>query len=332
MPHYRIRLADPQTDNQALCALSKACPQGGSLRFYHLRDDHWARCRHYDESQVWLAELDGEIVGAGSLAFKNVWLRSRPERVAYLFDKMVHPSQRRTGIARALLRRQLEAARDAALQYCLVLEENEANRRLLETEGFIAHRQPLLYLALLPALARRRVPDSFHLVDPIILSEGQRLDENLRPRYAFIDESAASGSGLFLVGAARPTAAAVLYRHGPKVVTQAPWHHQLLGRVFSFVPRVNQPVITWELGHIWADGDRELADLLAGVAAAAYSEKIPVVLLSVYANDPHLPALRHHTVNRWGIPPTRACLYLRGTTARELLESEQPFLASPRDG
>ena len=327
-----IRPAERERDNARLCALARACPQGDRLRFYHLRDDHWERCRHFPEAEVFVAERGGELVGAATLARKAVWFADDWQSAAYLFDRMVHPAARRQGVGRALLRRQVAASPDAQLRYCLVLEDNHANRAMLEREGFSAHPRRLLYYAILPGMHHRERPREFTFEEPISAETGGKLDAALRASYALADRTAASGDGLFRVGAGTLRAAAVLYRHGPKVFVAAPWYHRLLSRCFSFIPRLHRPVVSWSLGHVWGEGPLALAELLAGVAWSARRAGIAAILLPLYEDDPNCAALRRHTVNRWGIVPTPVCLYLHGELAPAVLRSDRPLLASARDG
>lgn len=328
----RVRLANPCRDNQALCELSRACPQGDRLRFYHAREDHWERCRLYSEAQVFVAERDESIVGAATVGFKDMWIDGALEQVAYFFDRMVHPHYRRQGIGRALLQSQLEASDAAALRYSLVLEDNHANRALLESEGLTAHPRRLLYFAILPGLLRRKAPAEVHYTEPIDPRIGEQLDNALQQGYVFRDLTARSADGLFEVVSTEGEACAVLYRHGPKVLVQAPWYYRWLGRVVPFVPRVHRPILSWSLCHLWATSDDAMQLLLRGVALAAWRASVTVVLLPLYENDPRIHAVRPWTVNRWGAAPARVCLYLHGELASSLLDCERPFLASGRDG
>jgi hypothetical protein len=284
------------------------------------------------ESEVLVAEGQHAVVGAATLARKRVWLDGTLTPVTYLFDRMVHPAHRRRGIGRALLQAQLAASGDAALCYSLVLEENQANRALLESEGFTAHPLRLLYLVLLPGLRRPRLEAECYLSEPVAVSAGALLDDAFRRTHALVDPAAASGHGLFQGGSAGREALAVLYRHGAKVFVRAPWYHQWLSRWFAFVPPLHRPVASWSLGHVWTESSAALANLFAGVAVAARRDGVSLVLLPVYENDPRLPDIRRHTVQRWGIPPTRVCLYVQGASAPALLRHDRPILASGRDG
>jgi ribosomal protein S18 acetylase RimI-like enzyme len=327
-----MRLADTRRDNRALCALARACPQGETLRFYHARDDHWERCRLYAAARVVVAERGGAVVGAATASRKQAWVNGTWQPVAYLFDRMVHPDHRRRGIGRALLERQLADAADARLCYSLVLEENHANLRLFERVGFRVHPRRLLYLALLPALYRRRRPPGFRYHEPIDPRHGACLDRHLHPSYALADATGASGHGLFQLENAAGRAAAVLYRHGLKTVVRAPWYCRWLGRFLPWIPQLRRPLATWSLSHLWSDGATALEALLAGVAAYAHRRGVQVVLLPLDERDPRLDLVRQHTVQQWGIAATRVCVQVHGALAPALLQSPRPFLASGRDG
>jgi GNAT superfamily N-acetyltransferase len=329
---FTIRRADPQQDNQALCTLARLCPQGSRLRFYHERTDHWERCRHFDDPEVWVAERNDQIIGAGSFGRKQVRCAGELHAAAYFLDRMVHPDHRRQGVGQAIVQRELLECGDTELQYGLVLEDNHANRRLLEGVGFICHPQRLLYFTIVPASqARRAVPD-LHLIEPIPHELGELLDRRLHGRFSLMDQTAVSGMGLFVLGSPAPRAAAVLYRHGPKVVTQAPWYYPWLGRLLGSPLRVGAAVRTWLCGHLWYENARALAELLEGVALAAGQSDIQAILLPLAGNDPRLPSVRHRTLNAWGIPATAVCLYLRGELAETVLQARLPILHSPRDG
>lgn len=327
-----IRLADPVRDNAALCALARACPQGQRLRFYHERTDHWERCRHFERAEVWVAERGGTIVGAGSLAWKHVWLEGELRLATYFLDRIVHPDYRRQGIGRALLEEELASCADSAVCYGLVLEDNAANRHLLEARGFTPLPWPMLYHAMIPRWVKRQPTPEFHLVEPAAERTAAWLDEALRSDYALMDPSAQCGMGLFVLGARVPRAAGVLYRHGLKVVTHAPWYYSLLASWTGLGARVGEPVRTWILGNLWFEDERALAELLSGVAAAALEEGAPLILIPLAVNDPRRPVIARHTITRWGIAPTRVLLYAYGEGAGLLLTSRRPVLPSPRDG
>jgi GNAT superfamily N-acetyltransferase len=314
-----------------LCALARHCPQGGSLQFYHLRQDHWERCRSFPRFQVWVAEQAGQIVGAASLAFKKVWIAGQLQPVVYLFDRMVHPRFRRQGIGRALLQQELAQTSGAMLHYGLVLEDNQANRGLLEGAGFCRLPHPLVYLALLPQ-RRRTAGPPIRVAEPIARDHARLLDRYLRPRYGMMDQTAQCGMASLLLGEPEPAAGGILYRHGWKVVTRAPWYLRWASRWFGLLPRLGQPVRSWVLGHVWYRDRSALASFLGQVGHLAADAGAHVVLMPVAGNDPRLPDFCRLTLHAWGVPAARLLVYVRGPLAQTLVHTPLPLLPSPRDG
>src|SRR5262249_10469491 len=94
-----IRRADPDRDNAALCALSRRCPQGRRLRFYHDRADFLERGRSQPECDVFTADEAGRLVAAAAVARKPMRLGGDFLPTAYVFDLMVDPSFRGRGLA-----------------------------------------------------------------------------------------------------------------------------------------------------------------------------------------------------------------------------------------
>ena len=111
-----LRPADPERDNAALCGLARRCPLGGSLSFYHERDDFRERGRLQPDVEVIVAEEAGVVVGCGSVARKPLWLGGTLQPTAYVFDLMVDPPRRGRGIARRLLRALVGACPGATTQ------------------------------------------------------------------------------------------------------------------------------------------------------------------------------------------------------------------------
>lgn len=330
LPDFTLRPA-AAADNRALCDLARDCPQGVKYQFYHAREDAGERRRTYQLSETLVAARGSQIAGAGTVAIKSVGINGTLHRVAYLFDQMVHPASRRLGVARALLGEQLRWCQDCGLQYCIVLEENTASRRLMESVGFTAHPHRLLYFALLP----RRAPGehALHITErrPVPQGLSAVLADLLQQTHNLVDEPAESGDALFTLGDL-PHATAVRYRHGAKVLVHAPRHYRWLRGLLPWLPRLQQPIHAWGLSHLHWQDQASLARLLGDIAWVANQEGIAVVLIPLFANDARIAEIRPLTIHRWGIPPTRACVYLRGELGLQLLHSPQPLLASARDG
>lgn len=79
-------------DNEALLALTRATPMGGTISLRIDRDpDFFALLRLRGEWKVFVAELRREIIGCVSVAFRSAYISGHPETVAYIGDVKVHP-------------------------------------------------------------------------------------------------------------------------------------------------------------------------------------------------------------------------------------------------
>lgn len=87
------------------------------------------------DSATWIAEEDGRMTG-----FANVyWTHEPAGTIAYIQTIEVAPTQRNRGVARELLRRLENAAREAGAStiWLHVAEENAAAIRLYESRGYL---------------------------------------------------------------------------------------------------------------------------------------------------------------------------------------------------
>lgn len=132
----RVRQADVE-DVDALVPLFDAY-----RRFYDQPSDlsrarNWLRARiGANESVVLLAERDGHAVGFAQLY--PMYSSVQTSRIWVLNDLYVSPDQRRLGIARALLNRAIEHARDdgASRVQLETGRRNEAARALYRAAGW----------------------------------------------------------------------------------------------------------------------------------------------------------------------------------------------------
>ncbi len=333
MPAPQLRRADFGRDNAALCDLARRCPLGGGFSFYHRRDDFRERGRLQPDVETLVAEEAGALVAAGSVARKPLRLGARLQPTAYLFDVMVDPSYRGRGVGRALLRALVDASPGAALVYAHILDGNRASRRLFEREGFRAHRRRLVFHALLPGLEGRpcRAVAGPLPMDP---AEAADIDRYLRRRYELVDATAGH-DGLFRLETPDGLAWAALRRHGAKVAVRVPWHLRAAGRLVALVPRLGRPIVTWSLHHLGAEGRRPgaaLDRLLRAAAEAAHRERVDLLLVPLFDDDPLNWNMRRYLLPRWGLTAGATRLYVRGVAAKSLLESARPLLLSGRDG
>lgn len=96
-------------------------------------------------SAAWIAEEDGQMAG-----FAIVYWAQAPEQpLAYIQTLEVAPAQRNRGVARELLRRIEESARDAGAHviWLHVAESNAAAIRLYEAHGYGSQGREANYYA-----------------------------------------------------------------------------------------------------------------------------------------------------------------------------------------
>ena len=109
-------------------------------------DTAWSRLLRQDGIHGLGARRDGELVGLAHYYFHTaVWA----QKVCYLQDLFVLPTQRGQGVARALIEAVAEAAREAqAARYYWMTQEHNATARVLydkvaQYKGFIRYDYPL---------------------------------------------------------------------------------------------------------------------------------------------------------------------------------------------
>lgn len=109
-------------------------------------DEAWRRLQAGDGVHAFGARLDGQLVGlVHYLWHTSVWARE----VCYLQDLFTDPGCRGRGVARALIDRVAQAAREhkAARLYWLTQETNQTARTLYDRvaafKGFIRYDLPL---------------------------------------------------------------------------------------------------------------------------------------------------------------------------------------------
>jgi GNAT superfamily N-acetyltransferase len=328
-----LRPADLRRDNEALCSLARRCPLGGRLSFYHERDEFRDRGRLQPDFEVILAEEAGAVVGCGSVARKPLWLGGRWQETAYVFDLMVDPLRRGRGIARRLLHALTATFPNARLVYAHVLDDNAPSRQLFEGEGFRVHPRRLIFHALLPAVEGRasRAVTGPDLIDQAAAAD---IDEYLRARYELVDATAGH-DGLFRLEGSDGRAWAAVRRHGAKVCVRAPWPMRALARLVPLIPRTGRPVFSWSLHHIGSEGRHRgeaLDRLLRAAASTAARQRIDLLLVPLFDDDPLGANLRHHLLPRWRLSSGTTRLYSRGDAADALLSAGRPLLLSGRDG
>jgi GNAT superfamily N-acetyltransferase len=102
--------------------------------------EHFARFRQYPSYRLFVALVDGEIVGAYSLLIMDN-LAKRGAKSGIIEDVAVLPDQQRRGVGRAMMQHALEHCRIAGC-YKVALSSNlnrKSGHRFYESLGFERH-------------------------------------------------------------------------------------------------------------------------------------------------------------------------------------------------
>lgn len=131
-------------DSASLIALQRRCPQGEGLVVQAVNTpDFFARARAYQTHGVLLAHDGDRVVGSAAYGTRRALIAGMPRRIGYEFQYFTDPAWRGRGVAQALraqVEQQLRAA-GTVLSYGLVVAGNQPSIRLLEGQGFHAHRE-----------------------------------------------------------------------------------------------------------------------------------------------------------------------------------------------
>ncbi len=128
-----------QEDNKALIELQANCPQGTNLILsVDGSPDFFARSQSFKDWSVLVAVDDGGIVGSAAYAVNDVFVGKTPVKAAYEYGFMVHPRERRKGIA-ANLQEYIERSakkRNIDLLTLAIIEDNLPSMNLFMKMGF----------------------------------------------------------------------------------------------------------------------------------------------------------------------------------------------------
>jgi ribosomal protein S18 acetylase RimI-like enzyme len=112
-PGLELRLATPK-DNQALLALSVACPMQADVSLTIERDpDFFALSQARGDGRTYVAESHGRIVACGGVARRSAYVLGMPAAMGYLSDFKVLPAFRGHGLAQRILGAIVADERDA---------------------------------------------------------------------------------------------------------------------------------------------------------------------------------------------------------------------------
>lgn len=125
---YELRAARPD-DFEQLAALAIACADTGNVGVFpkYVRNPVEAAAALKPELEWVVAESDAGLIGSGQVVFGETEVEGEVYRSATLATLMVHPEQRRKGIAKALTRWRLERAGPDAVVAAAIQAGNEAS-------------------------------------------------------------------------------------------------------------------------------------------------------------------------------------------------------------
>ncbi|WP_407355182.1 GNAT family N-acetyltransferase [Methanolobus sp. WCC5] len=130
-----------EEDNETLLNIEKLCPQGNEecAMVVDKGPDITARYGLYENWQIRVAEKDNITAGWIGWTVKQ----TADDKYVYLAEVMVHPDNRRQGIAVRLVREAEKAAEEtkASHIYCYVYGPNEGSVKLFEKLGYIEEKE-----------------------------------------------------------------------------------------------------------------------------------------------------------------------------------------------
>jgi ribosomal protein S18 acetylase RimI-like enzyme len=132
----KIRLAREE-DSSSIKKIDAICTQGQAVVYHYQRDDFFLRTRQYARSAVYVAEIDGAVVGCVSASIKTVRYNDQLANIVYFYDIRVDPGQRRKGIASALYRESALHLRKEGIKYgfIYILGSNKKSLRFVKALG-----------------------------------------------------------------------------------------------------------------------------------------------------------------------------------------------------
>ena len=142
----RIRVAIPE-DNEKLQQLQARCPQGTRLIVSVVNTpDFFARAKAYDDSTVFVACENENIIGSIACSIKQGMVNGSIVRLGYAFQAFTAPEHRRKGVAKELLSK-AEAyfsENNVSLIYTLIMHGNEPSMHLVEELDFTRARSLIM--------------------------------------------------------------------------------------------------------------------------------------------------------------------------------------------
>ncbi len=134
----KIREATAE-DNQALIELQANCPQGTKLILkVDSSPDFFAHSKPFKDWSILVAVDNCRIVGSAAYAVNDVLIEGKPVKAAYEYGFMVHPKERRKGIAANLQEHIERSAKERSIDLLTlaIIEDNLPSMNLFTKMGF----------------------------------------------------------------------------------------------------------------------------------------------------------------------------------------------------
>jgi GNAT superfamily N-acetyltransferase len=300
-----IRPYDPEEHNETALALETQVVQGDALALSFRRSTFHRRAENFDDSRIFVALHEGNLVGTAAGARKKVTFLGEPACAKFVFDLRVHPAYRNRDIGRRLAGEVL-AWRESEddLAYTWIVDDNRASAAVTR------------FLRGVPAAQYRYLVHPTHQkaprgagADTAELSELHRLHvQHCGPFDLYADPTRGNmgghvGSwvmerGLALAGCSAWDNRAIL----AEVVERLPTSLTLAGSLFRswpirlarlpHVPRRGESVRSWYLFDCFATDGTLARELFRRVAAAARSQGIDYCYVVHHRLDTWLPIVQ----------------------------------------
>jgi len=126
-----------KSDNEALLSIHKNSPQGTTIILStDSSPDYFNRTKAYKNSHVFVAEENGNVIGASSCAIIDTVIDGKTCKARYGFGVMVDPAHRRKGVAFQLGNQAMELLKEKVdLRFAIIIQGNTPSINLITKRG-----------------------------------------------------------------------------------------------------------------------------------------------------------------------------------------------------